>query len=85
MADTVTSRAQTQGESGSAMATATAQPKLGLRTTLRALRHRNFQLFFSGQFISLCGTWMQSIAQDWLVYRLTGSSWLLGVVPFAGT
>ena len=58
--------------------------KHGLRTTLRALRHRNFQLFFSGQFISLCGTWMQSIAQDWLVYRLTGSSWLLGVVAFAG-
>src|SRR5579862_6484517 len=82
MADAVTSRAQTRGENASAIAT--AQPKLGLRTTLRALRHRNFQLFFSGQFISLCGTWMQSIAQDWLVYRLTGSAWLLGVVAFAG-
>src|SRR5580693_858909 len=82
MADAATSRVQTQGENGSAIAT--AQPKLGLRTTLRALRHRNFQLFFSGQFISLCGTWMQSIAQDWLVYRLTGSAWLLGVVAFAG-
>jgi MFS family permease len=82
MADAATSRIQAQGENGNAIAT--AQPKLGLRTTLRALRHRNFQLFFSGQFISLCGTWMQSIAQDWLVYRLTGSSWLLGVVAFAG-
>jgi MFS family permease len=82
MADAATSRVQAQGENGGAIAT--SQPKLGLRTTLRALRHRNFQLFFSGQFISLCGTWMQSIAQDWLVYRLTGSSWLLGVVAFAG-
>src|SRR4029077_3544487 len=48
------------------------------------LRHRNFQLFFSGQMISLIGTWMQTIAQSWLVYRLTGSSLLLGVVGFAG-
>src|SRR6202051_2367469 len=54
------------------------QPPRGLRATLGALRHRNFQLFFSGQLISLTGTWMQSIAQDWLVYRLTGSSPLLG-------
>jgi MFS family permease len=51
---------------------------------LRALRHRNFQLFFAGQFISLIGTWMQNIAQAWLVYRLTGSSFLLGAVGFAG-
>ena len=56
--------------------------RLGLRTTLRALRHRNFQLFFGGQLISLVGTWMQNIAQDWLVYRLTGSSLLLGTVAF---
>ena len=76
MADAATSRIEAQSENGNAIAT--AQPKLGLGMTLRALRHRNFQLFFSGQFISLCGTWMQSIAQDWLVYRLTGSSWLLG-------
>ena len=54
----------------------------GLRTTLRALRHRNFQLFFSGQLISLIGTWMQNIAQDWLVFRLTGSPQMLGVVAF---
>ena len=50
---------------------------------MRALRHRNFQLFFSGQLISLTGTWMQTVAQSWLVYRLTGSSLLLGSVGFA--
>ncbi|HKN35516.1 MAG TPA: MFS transporter [Terriglobales bacterium] len=55
-----------------------------LPATLRALRHRNFQLFFSGQLVSLIGTWMQNIAQAWLVYRLTGSSFLLGAVGFAG-
>jgi MFS family permease len=60
------------------------EPKAGLRTTLRALRHRNFQLFFSGQLISLIGTWMQNIAQDWLVFRMTGSPLLLGVVAFVG-
>jgi MFS family permease len=54
-----------------------------LSATLRALRHRNFQLFFSGQLISLIGTWMQTVAQAWLVYRLTGSSLLLGSVGFA--
>ena len=50
---------------------------------IRALRHRNFQLFFSGQIISLIGTWMQNVAQSWLVYRLTGSSLLLGAVSFS--
>lgn len=56
----------------------------GLPTALRALGHRNFQLFFSGQLVSLIGTWMQNVAQAWLVYRLTGSSLLLGSVSFAG-
>ena len=50
----------------------------------RALRYRNYRLFFSGQLISLIGTWMQTVAQSWLVYRLTGSSLLLGLVGFAG-
>lgn len=50
----------------------------------RALRHRNFQLFFGGQLISLSGTWMQTLAQGWLVYRLTHSAALLGTVGFAG-
>jgi MFS family permease len=50
----------------------------------RALRHRNFQLFFSGQTISLIGTWMTRLATAWLVYRLTRSALLLGVVSFSG-
>src|SRR5579871_2285749 len=54
-----------------------------LPATIRALKHRNFQLFFSGQLISLIGTWMQSVAQAWLVYRLSGSALLLGSVGFA--
>ena len=66
---------QTAGESVSS--------KIQLSATLRALRHRNFQLFFSGQLISLIGTWMQNVAQAWLVYRLTGSSLLLGSAGFA--
>jgi MFS family permease len=53
------------------------------RATVRALRHRNFRLFFFGQIISLVGTWMQTVALSWLVYRLTGSSALLGSVNFA--
>jgi MFS family permease len=53
------------------------------RIALRALRHRNYRLFFSGQLVSLIGTWMQTVAQSWLVYRLTGSSFLLGSVGFA--
>jgi MFS family permease len=51
--------------------------------SLRALDHRNFRLFFAGQLISMIGTWMQSVAQSWLVYRLTGSAALLGAVGFA--
>ena len=48
----------------------------------RAFRHRNYQLFFGGQLISLTGTWMQTVAEAWLVYRLTGSSALLGIAAF---
>jgi len=51
---------------------------------LRALRNRNYRLFFGGQGISLIGTWMQSIALNWLVYRMTGSAMLLGAVAFVG-
>jgi MFS family permease len=50
---------------------------------LRALRSRNYRLFFTGQSVSLIGTWMTQIATSWLVYRLTGSAWLLGIVGFA--
>src|ERR1700720_4490984 len=46
--------------------------------TFRALRHRNFRLFISGQIVSLVGTWMQNVAQSWLVYRLTHSALLRG-------
>jgi MFS family permease len=52
-------------------------------TTFRALGHRNFRLFFAGQLVSLVGTWMQNVAQGWLVYRLTGSSLQLGGIAFA--
>src|SRR3984957_4797045 len=49
----------------------------------RALRHRNYRLYFFGQLTSLAGTWMQSAAQAWLVLKLTNSSMMLGVVSFA--
>ena len=56
-----------------------------VRNTLRALRHRNFRLFISGQMCSLIGYWMQNVAQSWLLYRLTESTTLLGVLAFAGS
>ncbi len=55
-----------------------------LRIALRALRHRNYRLFFAGQGMSLIGTWMQRIAVSWLVYRLSGSAFWLGMVNFFG-
>ncbi|HVZ24334.1 MAG TPA: MFS transporter [Vicinamibacterales bacterium] len=51
---------------------------------LRALGYRNYRLFFGGQIVSLVGTWITTTATNWLVYRLTGSALLLGVVGFAG-
>lgn len=54
-----------------------------LSTRFRALKHRNFQLFTIGQLISLIGTWMQTTAQQWLVYKLTGSVAILGLFAFA--
>lgn len=57
--------------------------KTDWRLVLRALRHRNYRLFFGGQGISLIGTWMTRVATGWLVYRLTGSAFLLGLVSFA--
>ena len=56
----------------------------GLKSIFRALRARNFRLFFVGQTISLTGTWMQMVASSWLVYRLTDSAFLLGLVGFTG-
>jgi MFS family permease len=55
-----------------------------MTSMLRSLKHRNFRLFFFGQGVSLIGTWMQSVALPWLVYRLTESVVLLGVVGFTG-
>lgn len=52
------------------------------RLTFRALRHRNYRIFLSGQAVSLLGTWMQNLAQSWLVYRLTGSELLVSLVGF---
>lgn len=54
--------------------------KAGRFQALAALRHRNFRLFWSGQLISLIGTWMQNMAQGWLVLQLTNSPFLLGLV-----
>ncbi|MDE3153826.1 MAG: MFS transporter [Acidobacteriota bacterium] len=54
-----------------------------LPVLFRAFAHRNYRLYFFGQFVSVTGTWMQAIAQDWLVYRLTGSAVQLGLVAFA--
>src|SRR6476619_1427889 len=54
-------------------------PRFGV---FRALRHRNYRLFFGGQTISLIGSWITRVAPSWLVYRLTGSVLLLGVVGF---
>ncbi len=48
----------------------------------RALRHRNYRLYFTGQTVSVLGTWMQQVAMSWLAYRLTGSSFLLGLIAF---
>jgi MFS family permease len=70
-------------------ASATSKPERpanaeGFSYAWRALRHRNFRLYYGGQGISLIGTWMTRLATSWLVYRLTGSALLLGVVGFAG-
>jgi MFS family permease len=64
-------------------APAMAAPRLP--STFSALRHRNFRLWFIGQTLSMVGTWMQSVAQGWLVFQLTGSEFALGVVSFIGS
>jgi MFS family permease len=56
---------------------------IGLPHRFRALRHRNFRLFFTGQSLSLIGTWLQQVAMGWLTWRVTGSPFLLGVVAFS--
>ncbi len=68
---------QARGEGGQ-------QSRGGWRFLLRALGHRNYRLFFAGQSVSLVGTWLSRVATAWLVYRLTGSALLLGLVGFCG-
>lgn len=58
--------------------------RVALPRTFRALRHRDFRLWWFGQMVSLVGTWIQFVAQNWLVYRLTGSAAMLGLVNFVG-
>jgi len=53
-----------------------------LRTSFRALQHRNYRLYWTGQLVSLIGTWMQSVAQGWLMHRLTSSAFMLGLLGF---
>lgn len=76
--------AQPVTESAPHVSTGADSADAGLSRAWRALRHRNFRLFFTGQSVSLIGTWMTRIATSWLVYRLTGSAVLLGVVGFVG-
>ncbi len=71
-------------EAAKAAEEAELRVEAGLSHAWRALRNRNFRLFFGGQTISLVGTWMTRVATGWLVYRLTGSALLLGTVSFAG-
>ncbi len=63
-------------------ATDPTRPRYGLNIT-RALSSRNYRLFFSGQTVSLVGTWITRIATSWMVYRLTGSAFMLGLVAFS--
>src|SRR5512137_1218083 len=55
-----------------------------IKIVFRSLKYRNYRLFFGGQSLSLIGTWMQRIAMPWMVYHMTQSAFLLGVVSFAG-
>src|SRR5512146_1877849 len=69
-------------KSSEEVAPSQAQPTR-LPKTFRSLQHRNFQLYFAGQLISVAGTWMQVVAQAWLVYQLSHSELMLGIVGFA--
>src|SRR5712671_3022682 len=64
---------------------ANGQPAFSrLRSIVRAMRHRNYRLFFAGQVISLCGTFLTQVAMVWLVYSITNSGKILGFTAFAG-
>src|SRR3954471_20902394 len=59
--------------------------KISWRQTFRALKHRNYRLYFIGQLVSLIGTWMDQTAMSWLVYEITGSKFLLGAIAAVGS
>jgi MFS family permease len=81
----ITDEAIPEAETEAAATGEMSGPSLPSRAaTFRALRHRNYRLFFFGQLISLIGTWMQSVAQAWLVLKLSNSAFMLGLVAFAG-
>jgi MFS family permease len=93
-----TARALASAASGAPVAVAGAQPgvtpkpwfplfgmQVPLPMAMRALRHRNFRLFWTGQLVSLIGTWMQNVARGWLVLELTHSAFWLGMVAFANS
>src|SRR5258707_1489535 len=86
MSASIETSADTSAGGNPAAAAGPVEPETitGQVGAFRALRHRNFRLFFGGQFVSLIGTWMQSVAQGWLVLKLTNSALMLGVVSFAG-
>lgn len=87
MADRAEERQSTIPPPAAGTRSASSIPLRGaaLPSTFSALRHRNYRLFFVGQLISLIGTWMQNVAQSWLVFALTGSPFYLGVVSFASS
>src|SRR5262250_3014299 len=74
-------RADRAGSAGLWQVPAIVREQLYL--TFRSLRHGNFRLYCTGQLVSLSGTWMQNLALNWLVFRLTKSAWMLGLVSFA--
>src|SRR6185436_3518320 len=76
-------RSKVRGQMEAAALSAGEEAGMGARL-LRALRYRNYRLYFAGQGVSLIGTWLTQVATGWLVYRLTGSPQKLGVVAFAG-
>ena len=62
----------------------TSNISIRFKTIFRSLKYRNYRLFFSGQSLSLIGTWIQRITMPWMVYHMTGSTLLLGIVSFTG-
>jgi len=83
MSDEVIETSPDAGAAPSGAVEAPRESASGWLAAFRALRHRNFRLFFAGQLTSLTGTWMQTVAQSWLVLKLTNSPLMLGVVTFA--